>query len=360
MADDNDDSKEFDPTQRKLDEARKSGDVPKSADLTTAAAQVGLLVCLLGAGGYSVVRIGTLLEGLLGDAARESDAIFGGGQQPFFGGLLAGLALPLAPWFAVPAAAAVAAIVVQQGFAVSADKLLPKLSRISPLANARNKFGANGLFDFAKSVVKLVVIALGLFWFLLGRLPQLLQTAAMPGIAGLGVLVDTLADFLFLAVAIAGTIGAIDLLWQRYSHRQKLRMSRKELQDEMKHNEGDPHLKQERRQRGYDIATNRMLQEVPKSDVVIVNPEHYAVALKWDRLPGRAPVCVAKGVDEVAARIRERAQIAGVPIHRDPPTARALFATTALGAQIAPDHYRTVAVAIRFAEQIRARARGRR
>jgi flagellar biosynthetic protein FlhB len=154
-------------------------------------------------------------------------------------------------------------------------------------------------------------------------------------------------------------IGVIDLLWQHFSHRQKLRMSRKEMQDEYKQNEGDPHMKQQRRQRGYDIATNRMLKDVPGADVVIVNPEHYAVALRWDRMPGRAPVCVAKGVDAVAARIRERAQQAGVPIHRDPPTARALHATTEIGAEIAPDHYRTVAAAIRFAEQIRARVRDR-
>ena len=100
-----------------------------------------------------------------------------------------------------------------------------------------------------------------------------------------------------------------------------------------------------------------MMSDVPGADVVIVNPTHYAVALKWDRLTGEAPVCVAKGVDEVARKIREVAEDAGVPIHSDPPTARALYATTEIGNQITPDHYRPVAAAIRFSETMRRKMR---
>jgi flagellar biosynthetic protein FlhB len=359
MAEDDDTSKEFDPTPRKLEDARRKGDIPRSADLTTAAAQAGFLLCLLAVGGATVGQIGTVFQGVLGDVARQSDALLGG-ERPLAGLFLAGLLPPLIPWFALPALAAVAALVVQQGFAISADKLQPKFSRISPLANAKNKFGLNGLFEFAKSTVKLCVIALCLGLFLIDRLPELIRSAEIDGAAGLALMIDMLVDFLFLAVGIAVAIGIIDLLWQRYSHSQKLRMSRKEVTDEHKQNEGDPQLKQQRRQRGYDIATNRMLQDVPKADVVIVNPSHYAVALKWERLPGRAPVCVARGRDEIAARIREAAAAAGVPVHRDPPTARALYATVRLGAQISPDHYRTVAAAIRFADRIRAHARARR
>ena len=137
-------------------------------------------------------------------------------------------------------------------------------------------------------------------------------------------------------------------------------MSRKELTDESKESEGDPHIKQQRRQRGYQIATNQMLAEVPKADVIIVNPTHYAVALKWDKTSGGAPVCVAKGVDEIATQIRKLAAEAGVPIHSDPPTARALHATIAIGAEIQSDHYRAVAAAIRFAEAMRVKAKSMR
>ena len=164
-------------------------------------------------------------------------------------------------------------------------------------------------------------------------------------------------EFLFLVLLIAAGIGAVDTLWQHAEHRRKNRMSRKELLDETRDAEGDPHMKQARRQRGQDIALSRMMADLPGADVVIVNPTHYAVALKWSRLPGSAPVCVAKGVDETAATIRRVARESGVPIHHDPPTARALHATVELGQEIAEEHFRAVAAAIRFAERMRARAR---
>jgi flagellar biosynthetic protein FlhB len=154
-------------------------------------------------------------------------------------------------------------------------------------------------------------------------------------------------------------IGAIDYFWQYFEHIRTNRMSHKELTDEMKESEGDPYMKNERRRRGIDIALNRMIADVAKADVVVVNPTHYAVALKWARDQGSAPICVAKGVDEIAARIRAAAAEAGVPVHRDPPTARAIHATVELGAEIRPEHYRAVAAAIRFAERMRERARHR-
>jgi flagellar biosynthetic protein FlhB len=357
MAEESDDTKEFDPSQRKLDEARKSGDVPKSADLTSAAAQGGFLLALIALGAESAQRLGAPLARMLGDAARLSDQVFDGGESGFAGATLMAVALPVLPWFAIPACCAIAALIAQRGFAVSGEKLIMKLDRINPLKAAGQKFGKDGLFEFAKSAVKLAVISVVLGYFLAGRLPQLIWTAQQSERSGMVELMATLAAFLTLSVIFAATVGGIDLLWQRHSHTQKLRMSRKEMLDEHKANEGDPHVKQQRRQKGYDIATNRMLADVPTADVVIVNPTHYAVALKWERLPGRAPVCVAKGVDEVAARIRERAAEAGVPIHSDPPTARALHAAVDIGREIHAEHYKTVAAAIRFAESIRARAR---
>lgn len=116
-------------------------------------------------------------------------------------------------------------------------------------------------------------------------------------------------------------------------------------------------MKQQRRQKGVEIAMNQMLAAVPDADVIVVNPTHYAVALKWDRSVGGAPECIAKGVDEIAARIRERAQENAIPIHSDPPTARALFSSVEIGEQIPRDHYEAVAAAIRFADRIKKMAR---
>jgi flagellar biosynthetic protein FlhB len=134
-------------------------------------------------------------------------------------------------------------------------------------------------------------------------------------------------------------------------------MSREEMKREQKESEGDPHLNARRRERARELADGRMLSRVDEASVVVTNPTHYAVALAWERARGGAPVCVAKGADEVAARIRERAEAAGVPLHPDPPTARALFAAVPLGAEIRPEHYRAVAAAILFAEEMRARRR---
>ena len=163
--------------------------------------------------------------------------------------------------------------------------------------------------------------------------------------------------FLGIVLALSLAIGGLDYGWQRLSHTRRNRMSRQEVLDEHKSTEGDPHMKQQRRQRGMEIAMNQMLADVPKADVVIVNPTHYAVALAWDRAAGGAPVCVAKGVDEIAARIREAAARAGVPLHSDPPTARTLHASVEIGARIHPDHYRAVAAAIRFADTLRKKAK---
>src|SRR5690606_20683288 len=142
-----------------------------------------------------------------------------------------------------------------------------------------------------------------------------------------------------------------------HEHRKRLGMTRKEMEDEHKESEGDQHLKARRRQRAVDIALSSMLADVERADVVVVNPTHYAVALEWKRGSGRAPVCLAKGVDDVARRIRERANDHQVPIWSDPPCARALHASVEIGQEIRPEHFAPVAAAIRFAETMRKKAR---
>lgn len=338
-------TKEFEPSPRKLEDARRKGEVPIGRDLLTAAAWGGLLV------GLTIAPQALPELGVLGMAMLEHPERLPMGR-PLARDLGLGIVRAVWPLFVVPPVAVIGALIAQRAIVLAPTRLAPRLSRISPLAGAKRRFGPGGLFDFAKSTTKLIAVSLVLGWFLLHHAPALISATALPAPAIIRLLGQLLGDFLVVIIALQVLIGGIDLLWQHHDHRRRLRMSRQEMMDELKNAEGDPQLKAQRRARATAIANNRMLADVPAADVVIVNPTHYAVALKWDRGRRGAPVCVAKGVDGMALRIREIAMTAGIPLRHDPPTARALHAVVEISAEIPPEHYRTVAAAIRFADAI--------
>lgn len=361
MSDSEDPSdKSFDATPQKLLEARKKGDIAKSNDLLTAAAYFGLLVALLTVGASSLDQVGTAMMTLIDQSDSLGPIFFEGRGAAPAGGLLKSIAWGMAPIFALPAIGVILALFAQNAWVFAPSKLEPKLSRISMISNAKNKFGRDGLFEFLKSFVKLLIFSACLALFIRAWLPQMIGALQTTPQATITLLAKICTGFLSVVVVVSGVIGGIDAMWQHASHMRKNRMSRKDLTDENKESEGDPHLKQERRQRALTASQNQMIKEVPAADVIIVNPTHYAVALKWSRLPGEAPVCVAKGVDEIAAAIRRIASEAAVPIHSDPPTARALHASVEIGDQIRHEDYAPVAAAIRFAENMRQRAKGSR
>jgi flagellar biosynthetic protein FlhB len=356
MADDDSAEKSHEATPKKLEDARKKGEFPKSNDLNAAASYLGLIVAILIAGPFAVDRLGSFSTYMLASADRLTENEFASAGMPFFTTVMEQLTISLAGLFGVPALAVLGSLTAQRAWVFAPQKIAPKLSRISPMTGVKNKLGPNGLFEFAKSAFKLCVVSGLLWWFAARHLDTMIAAVSQtPG--QISVLMgDLIVQFLLLVFAMTLVVGGADYLWQVASHLRKNRMSRKELEDETKSAEGDPHHKQTRRQRGYEIAMNQMLADVPKADVILVNPTHYAVALKWDRTSVGAPECLAKGVDEIAARIREIAGEADIPIHSDPPTTRAIHATVDVGEQIRPEHYRAVAVAIRFAEAMRKKA----
>jgi flagellar biosynthetic protein FlhB len=359
MADAQDEGdKTHEATPQKIEKAREKGELARSADLNTAGSYAGFVLAALALGAGSVSEAGSLMMRFLEQPDRLAALAFEGGSGgAALGGLMGGLALALMAWFLLPGAGALLSVVAQRSLVFAPSKLEPKLSRIDPVENARNKYGPGGLFEFAKSAVKLLAYCVLLGTCLTAQLPRLAATLhAAPGQIG-AVMAQMVVEFLGVVLLLALAIGAVDYLWQQFDHARRQRMSHKEIRDEHKDSEGDPHMKQQRRQRGMDIASRQMMAEVPKADVVIVNPTHYAVALKWSRAPGAAPVCVAKGVDHMARAIRETAHEHGVPVHSDPPAARALHAETEIGQQIDPRHYRAVAAAIRFADAMRRKAR---
>ncbi|MBV1866491.1 MAG: flagellar type III secretion system protein FlhB [Marinosulfonomonas sp.] len=350
--------KQFDPTQKKLEDARKKGEVPRSTDLTTAAAYCGFLLVALSLGAKTLGDLGSVLTKLIAQPDYLSANLFSGGHIAVFSSIILEAIKPLLAWFAVPAAAALLTIIAQQSFVVAPSKLAPKISKISFISNAKNKFGRQGLFEFLKSFSKLLVYSIFLGVFLTNHTPEIAAAVTLEPAAVTAMMLRLTIEFLLVVLLVSGAIGGIDFLWQNSEHIRKNRMSRQELVDESKQMEGDPHIKQQRRQKAQEIALTQMMADVPSADVIVVNPTHFAVALKWSRAPGEAPVCVAKGVDSVAARIREIAQESGVPVQHDPPTARTLYANIDVGEQIQPEHFRAVAAAIRFAEAMNTKAKG--
>ncbi|MEP2532368.1 flagellar type III secretion system protein FlhB [Shimia sp.] len=355
-----DSEKPFEATPRKLENARKKGEIAKSADLAVAAGYAGLLLAFSFVGAASTSELGQHLSILLDRPHQIAPLIFDGNPATTTGGIFAGIIWPLSPWFAIPAIAVAIILVAQRAVLFTASKVKFKLNRISPIQNAKNKFGRSGLFEFSKSFTKLLIYSVCLGFFMNLRLSDMAGTIfAEPAMAA-AMLGQLLLEFLFIVVLIASLIGAVDYFWQRQEHLRKNMMTHKEMTDEFKEAEGDPHIKQQRRQKAQEIAHSQMLADVHQADVIIVNPTHYAVALQWSRRTGEAPVCIAKGVDEIAARIRERGIEAAIPIRSDPPTARALFATVDLGQEIPSVLFRPVATAIRFSEMMRKEARAQR
>ena len=351
--------KPHEPTARKLEKAREKGEVVRSNDVSVAASYAGLLVALALFGTLSVDRLGLVLAAVLDHANALALITFEGHPASALAPVFMGVATWLAAWFALPMLCVMAVLAAQRGILFTPSKLNFKASRINPIQNARQKYGRRGLFEFAKSFTKLAAFSVCLGLVLVDNREVVVGAIHASPAQGAAMLGRLGVEFLAYALAVAVVIAAADYLWQRQEFLRQNRMSHKDLKDEMKESEGDPHMKGVRRSKAQAIAMNQMMADVPKSDVVIVNPTHYAVALSWSREPGTAPTCLAKGKDEIAARIRALAMEHAVPVHSDPPTARALFAVVEVGDEIRPEHYRAVAAAIRFADTMRRKARPR-
>ena len=350
--DDQAEEKEFAPTPQKLEDARKKGEIAKSADLNTAAAYLGFLVGLYFVFETAIIELGDLFIATIELSTFADRLTETASASAALGGLVSEVSIVLAPVFAVPATFVILSILVQRSFVVAPTKIQPKLNRISPISGLKNKFGRAGLFEFFKSFVKLALFMGVLAIFVQVNFDQIaIANQLSPG-ASLLNMASLLYTFLFVIFSLAILIGLIDFAFQHAEHQRKNRMSRKDLQDEVKNAEGDPMLKQRRRQKALALASGQMA-DVPDASVIMVNPTHYAVALKWDPLEASAPIIVAKGADEVASRIRELADFHGIPIHSDPPATRALFAVTEIGDPVPQDQYKAVAEAIRFAEGLR-------
>ena len=346
MSDSNDAaSRTEEPTPHKLEQARERGDVAKTADLPPLAALVAAASVLIGGGSYFAQHLATGLTPFL--AHPDAMVLDGqGGAAILHQVLLTAGPMVLTVLLSAGVAGA-AGNFVQHGLIFAPGKLKPDFNRVSPMAGLKRIFGPDGLVQFAKSVSKLVLVAVVAWWALKPRLAALQNLSMLEPAGMLPLCVDILRSLVFATAGVLLAITGLDWFWQRQRFMTRMRMSKEELKEDFKQSEGDPHVRARQKQIRNERARRRMMQAVPTATVVVMNPTHYAVALKYDA-ETPAPVCVAKGLDSLALKIRETAEAAGVPVIEDPPLARSLYAAVDLDESIPPKHYEAVAKVIGF------------
>ena len=355
MAEERDDTERTeDPTQKRLDEALKRGDVVKSQEVSTWFIIAGGTLVLVAFSGGVSTQLATTMRGLI---ANGYDIRVDGPALPYLferlgGELIAMLAVP----FLLLMLAALGGNLVQHRPVWSYEVLAPKLSRISPAAGLKRLFSAQALVNFTKGLVKLLVVGsvlTAMMWPERGRLMALVRsdpTAMLP-------LAQSLAlKLLGAVVAMLAVVAAADYLFQYRQWYERQKMSLQELKEEFKQTEGDPAIKGKMKQVRTSRMRKRMIANVPKAAVVITNPTHYSIALQYER-GMEAPVCVAKGVDALALKIREVAGAHKVPIVENPPLARALHATVEVDQAIPAEHYKAVAEVIGYVMKLRRAVR---
>jgi flagellar biosynthetic protein FlhB len=238
--------------------------------------------------------------------------------------------------------------VVQSRPLWTGEKIKPELSKLSPMKGFQRMFGMQGWVNLLKSIAKMAAIA-GAMMYAVWPEATAISEAGRLDPSGLLAMTQVIAGRLLLAaVVVVGVIAGADFIYQRWSFMQRMRMSRQDVKDEVKQQEGDPHVRARLRQIRLERSRKRMMQNVPKSTVVITNPTHYSVALRYDPEKDAAPVCMAKGADEVALRIRELAKEHNIPIVENVPLARALFASVEIEESVPREHFEAVAKIIGF------------
>lgn len=353
MADETDQSeKTEDPTQKKLEDVHKRGDVAKSQEVSTWFSLMGttLIVAL-----FSPSVAQDLLVELGGILAHLHEIpLDAGGIRALWitvgTSLLVALGLP----FLFMTIMAVAGNMVQHRIVLSVESLKPKLSKISPLAGFKRLFSKDSLVNFAKGVIKISLVG-GLMVMVMWPERDRLDTMIMRDVVT--ILPETREIALKLlgaVVAIMTIVAGLDMFYQRNKWFEKQKMTVKEIKDEYKQAEGDPMVKGKIRQIRMERSRKRMMAGVPNATVVVTNPTHYAVALKYEEgMP--APLCVAKGTDATALKIREVAKGANIPIIENPPLARSLYAQVDIDVEIPEEHYRAVAEVIGYVMRLRKR-----
>jgi flagellar biosynthetic protein FlhB len=350
VAEDSDQEKTEQPTPKRLQDARDKGQIARSRELGTAAVMVaGSAVLLLG-GGPLAAGMGRLLQG--GLTLSRSELTNPAAMAPALGHAVVQSLLIAAPVLLAVLAASIVAPLALGGWIFSAQALAPKFDRLNPVTGLGRIFGMQGLSELVKALLKLVVvgaIAAAAGWWLM---QDMLALGSMAPAAGIARAAYLLALALLLMSAGLIVVAAVDAPFQWWQHHRQLKMTREEIRQEFKESDGSPEVKSKVRELQRKYSKRRMMQDVPRADVVVTNPTHYAVALKYDARRMRAPRVLAKGRDLVALEIRRLAEASRVPVFEAPPLARVLHGSTEIGREIPAGLYLAVAQVLSYVYQV--------
>ena len=346
MAENSSAEKTEDPTERKLRNARDEGQVARSVELPAAAVTIGAILTLFFMGGYWIKQMAEIFaSGFKFDRKTLDNPDL---MVTAFAHQMGEAFLLIVPVLLVTAVLAILSSGATGGYLFSLKNTLPKFSKLSLLSGFKRMFGTNAAVELLKAILKFSLVTIVL-WALVSRqmdpMMQLGQMAIEPALAAAGWMIAESALWLSLSLLV---IALIDAPYQKYSFIKRMRMTKQEVKDEMKDMEGQPEVKQQIRRRQREMANNRMIQKVQDADVVITNPEHFAVALSYDPTGDGAPILLAKGSDHMAARIREEAEKHGVEMFAAPPLARALYFSTEVDQAVPETLYLAVAQVIAY------------
>lgn len=357
MSQDSGQDRTEEPTEKRLREAREKGDVPRSRELANLAV-LGMAALAMLAMASS---IGRSAQGWLRGALSFEPGLLGNPDQlaGHFARLFAGLMLPVLPVLGVALLACLVSPAVMGGLRWANKSLQPDFKRLNPASGLKRIYGKEGFAELLRSLLRVVLVAGVGALVVSGAMSKLLAIPRMSLEGAIGTGLGVASTTLVSIVGSLALLAAIDVPWQKFQHRSKLKMTKQEIRDELKQTEGNPELKARMRQVARQMSQRRMMEAVPTADVVVMNPTHYAVALKYDSGSMRAPRVVAKGVDEMALRIRELAGNHRVAVVEAPPLARALYRQAQVDQEIPVKLYAAVAQVLSYVYQLRRWSPGR-
>lgn len=350
-------AKTEEPTERRLSKLREDGNVPTSKEVNHVFALLGMLVVVGLVAPLSLRQLEEFTGSVIQNAGLvRIDSVAASGAA-LSHAMYSGLVL-LLPILLVMLVLGYFGGFIQNGNIISTKPIQPNLEKISPLAGLKRMFSLKSVAELLKALLKFALIGTAMGAVMAAYMPQMLHMAAEALEMSVATAHTLMVWLTAVTLAIMLLLAAADYLFQRMQYIAKNRMSLKELKDEMKESEGDPHIKQRQRQIRMERARKRMMSNVPKADVVITNPTHYSVALRYKPDDGdAAPVLLAKGVDHVAMRIREVAREHNIPLYEDPPLARTLYAQVEIDAEIPLNLYEVVAQVIAFVMDLKRKRR---